>query len=45
VVPAVLFFAEIGVFKGMLVGLMDALPCGEDMEAMCREWGVVDKVG
>ena len=44
-VPAVPFFAEVGVFEGVLVGLMDVLPWGEDMEVMCHEWGVTDKVG
>jgi hypothetical protein len=44
VVPAVPFFAEICVFEGVLIGFMDALPWGEDMEAMCHEWGVADKV-
>jgi hypothetical protein len=33
------------VFEGVLVGLMDALPWGEDMEVMCCEWGVTNKVG
>jgi hypothetical protein len=31
-VLAVPFFAEIGVFEGVLVTFMNALPWGEDME-------------
>jgi hypothetical protein len=45
VVPAVPFFAKVCVFEGVLIGLVDALPRGEDMVAMCREWGITDKVG
>jgi hypothetical protein len=44
-VSAVLFFAKVCVFEGVLVGFMDVLPWGEDMKVMCREWGVADKVG
>jgi hypothetical protein len=43
-VPVVPFFAKISMFKGVLVGLMDALPWGEVMKVICHEWGVADKV-
>jgi hypothetical protein len=36
VVLAVPFFADECVFKGVLIGFMDVLPWGEDIEAMCH---------
>ena len=45
VVCAVPFFAEDGVFECVDMGDMDALSWFEFMKAMCRVWGISDKVG
>ena len=44
VICAVPFFAEDGVFECMDMGDMDALSWFEFMKAMCRVWGISDKV-
>ena len=45
VVPAVLFFAEVGVFECVNVGDMDAFSWFELVEFVCRIGGVADEVG
>jgi hypothetical protein len=45
VVPAVLFFAEVGVLASIDVGDMDILIWFKFMKAICDVWGITDEVG